>query len=345
LHEKHFLDVYVPSNINDTDKKAPVIFFVHGGGWKRGDRKWNNWPTMSRLYKNVGYACAKKGFVCVVISYRLSSLGKKKNTFIVFVITIILSTICYCLFQFLSYFIVDLSPSLFYDHPLSGYLGCFIFFFGLFLVLFKTLFKEGEEIIKHPDHIQDVSEAYKWTIDNIEKYNGDSSQIFLMGHSAGAHLVALLSLDTTYLENSNAPVDNIKGVIGISGVYNFERLKQTSFGVGQYLYIQPLMHSTHDHIKFHTDISPLTYVRNTHFPFLLLNAKYDFHLQTDALELSESLKTLGVDVEHHENIHTHHGSIIQCIGSKKDSVTPIICDWINKKLELENEKTSIPTIS
>jgi acetyl esterase/lipase len=79
LHKKHFLDIYVPSNINDTDMKAPVIFFVHGGGWKRGDRKWDNWPTRSRLYKNVGYACAKKGFVCVVISYRLSSLGRKKE--------------------------------------------------------------------------------------------------------------------------------------------------------------------------------------------------------------------------------------------------------------------------
>jgi acetyl esterase/lipase len=209
---------------------------------------------------------------------------------------------------------------------------------GLFGVLLKTYFREGEEMIKHPDHIQDVSEAFKWTNDNIERYNGDNSQIFLMGHSAGAHLVTLLSLDTTYLENVNLPVDSIKGVIGISGVYNFDRLKQAVFGIGHYFYVQPLMHSTHDHITFHSDISPLTYARNTQFPFLLLNAKYDFHLQEDALELTESLRKSGVDVEHHENIHTHHGSIIEFIGSKKDSLTPLICDWMDKKMEEKKQQ-------
>jgi len=275
-HEKHYLDVYVPSHINDTEKTAPVVFFVHGGGWKRGDRKWNNWPTRGRLYKNVGYACAKQGFVCVVISYRLSSFGRKKNTF------------------------------------------------------------EGEDIIKHPDHIKDVAQAYKWTSDNVETYHGDKSEIFLMGHSAGAHLVTLLSLDTSYLIEAKAPVQNIKGVIGISGVYNFDRLQKTSFGIANYFYIQPMTNS--NDISILPKISPLTHARITPFPFLFLNAKYDFHLQLDAAEMTEALQLLGVDVVHLTNIHTHHGSIIQCVGSKKDTVTPLIFAWIQKKIESVNHK-------
>jgi acetyl esterase/lipase len=335
-HEKHFLDVYVPSKINDTHEKAPVVFFVHGGGWKRGDRKWDNWPTRSRLYKNVGYACAKKGYVCVVISYRLSNLGKRKHTFLVFMLTCILSTICLAFFQLFSY-LVGFSPSLFFGTPFAGFLMFFVLFMALFAFIYKNFFKEGEEVIKHPDHIEDCCKAYKWTCDHIDNYHGDSSQIFLMGHSAGAHLVTLMSLDTSYLKNASATLENIKGVIGISGVYNFERLKQTSFGIGHFFFIEPLMHTDHDQ-SFFVDISPLTHARSTPFPFLLLNAGFDFHLQTDALELSDSLTKLGVNVEHHENIHTHHGSIIQCIGSKKDVVTPLICDWIKKKTDEENKE-------
>ncbi|WP_223269174.1 MULTISPECIES: alpha/beta hydrolase [unclassified Polaribacter] len=56
---------------------------------------------------------------------------------------------------------------------------------------------------------KEVAAAIKWTHDNIKKYNGNPDQIFLMGHSAGGHLIALVGTNSKYLEN----VDLIKGII------------------------------------------------------------------------------------------------------------------------------------
>lgn len=56
---------------------------------------------------------------------------------------------------------------------------------------------------------QEVAEAIQWTHDSISEYGGDSTQIFLMGHSAGGHLIALVGTNSKYLENT----DIIKGII------------------------------------------------------------------------------------------------------------------------------------
>ena len=56
---------------------------------------------------------------------------------------------------------------------------------------------------------KEVAAAIKWTYENIEKYNGNPDQIFLMGHSAGGHLIALVGTNPKYLENTNL----IKGII------------------------------------------------------------------------------------------------------------------------------------
>lgn len=45
---------------------------------------------------------------------------------------------------------------------------------------------------------QQISEAITWTQNNIENYGGDPSQIYLTGHSAGGHLVALATLNPKY---------------------------------------------------------------------------------------------------------------------------------------------------
>lgn len=56
---------------------------------------------------------------------------------------------------------------------------------------------------------KEVVAAIKWTQENISKYNGNPKEIFLMGHSAGGHLIALVGTNPKYLENTNV----IKGII------------------------------------------------------------------------------------------------------------------------------------
>lgn len=56
--------------------------------------------------------------------------------------------------------------------------------------------------------------AIHWLHENIIRFNGDPSQLYVLGHSAGGHLASML---TTY-ENMNF----IKAVISLSGIFRLE---------------------------------------------------------------------------------------------------------------------------
>jgi len=56
---RHRLDVYAPEARGTA---APVVFFIYGGGWNRGERS---------DYQFVGRALAARGFVTVIADYRL----------------------------------------------------------------------------------------------------------------------------------------------------------------------------------------------------------------------------------------------------------------------------------
>jgi acetyl esterase/lipase len=69
--------------------------------------------------------------------------------------------------------------------------------------------------IKHPNHIEDVASAARWVYDNIAKYGGDPDKMVAMGHSAGAHLVALLATNQKYLNQEGLPITIFSGVVPI----------------------------------------------------------------------------------------------------------------------------------
>lgn len=54
-----------------------------------------------------------------------------------------------------------------------------------------------------------VAEAVQWTKNNISTYKGDPESLYLTGHSAGGHLIALVVTNPKYLKDANI----IKGVI------------------------------------------------------------------------------------------------------------------------------------
>ncbi|HEV7293344.1 MAG TPA: alpha/beta hydrolase [Devosia sp.] len=56
---RHKLDIYAPEQRGDA---APVVFFIYGGGWSRGERS---------DYQFAGRALASRGFVTVIADYRL----------------------------------------------------------------------------------------------------------------------------------------------------------------------------------------------------------------------------------------------------------------------------------
>jgi acetyl esterase/lipase len=76
--------------------------------------------------------------------------------------------------------------------------------------------------VRYPDFLEDSARAVRWAKDNASRFGGDPNNLFVMGHSAGAYIVAMLALDDRWLEKVDlAPDRDIAGLIGISGPYDF----------------------------------------------------------------------------------------------------------------------------
>eukprot|EP01125_Pyxidicula_operculata_P016894 TRINITY_DN5857_c0_g1_i1.p2 TRINITY_DN5857_c0_g1~~TRINITY_DN5857_c0_g1_i1.p2 ORF type:complete len:344 (-),score=35.44 TRINITY_DN5857_c0_g1_i1:1180-2211(-) len=316
-HHKHKLDIIAPTNAN----KLPVVFFVHGGGWKRGDRKWRG-----HLYQNVGLALAKHNFVTVCISYRLSAFGRLGKILLFLLVSALIGGLCFAAYKLLNYFGIFSIP----DDYVQLASACALFLVtGSVYSIQNIYIHEGEEHIKHPDHINDVASAYLWVTKNIHKYGGDPNNIIVMGHSAGGHLATLLALDNSFIKKVGGDLSGLKGVVGVSGVYNFGRLRKINF-IGDMFYVRPALGGNNKTLM--VNASSLTYASKTPFPFLLLNAKRDMHLQRDAAELENALKEHDVEVDRHVVDGTNHMTIISYMNKNYDKTTPIIVDWINKVL-------------
>ncbi len=85
-----------------------------------------------------------------------------------------------------------------------------------------------------PDHafpapVEDAAAAIAFVHKNAKAYGGNPDAIFLMGHSSGAHSVALVSVDPKYLKGVGLDLSVIKGTAALdSAAYNLVRTGEKS---------------------------------------------------------------------------------------------------------------------
>ena len=65
--------------------------------------------------------------------------------------------------------------------------------------------------------LNDLAHNLKWVRDNISRYNGDGDKIYLMVHSAGAHLAAMLAIAPQYCRQAGIDRKNICSVCCLDG--------------------------------------------------------------------------------------------------------------------------------
>ena len=75
--------------------------------------------------------------------------------------------------------------------------------------------------VTFPDFVDDAASAVVALQGPVSRDHEISGPLFLMGHSAGAHIAMLLALDQRYLAAVGSASDSLAGVIGISGPYDF----------------------------------------------------------------------------------------------------------------------------
>ena len=74
--------------------------------------------------------------------------------------------------------------------------------------------------VKFPAFVQDAALAYRWVHENLAKPR--SRPIVLIGHSAGAHIAALLAVNPSYLRAAGTALPAPSGLIGLAGPYAFD---------------------------------------------------------------------------------------------------------------------------
>lgn len=196
-------------------KKAPLLIFVHGGGWKRGSKDNATGAAKAGHYHGLGYAFAS-------INYRLVPDATVES------------------------------------------------------------------------QAQDVADAVAALRGRAAALGFDPDRIVLMGHSAGAHLVALVGTDMHYFATAGLKSDAVRGVIPLDGAA-YDVPKQMAEG-GRF------MAGTYEQ-AFGTDparqkaLSPILHAGQPNAPsFLILHVdRADGTAQSEGL--AAALRKAGTPVE------------------------------------------------
>ena len=248
------LDIYTP----DMKAKLPVLIWVHGGGWAKGDKN-------SVLNARVDFPAVfcEEGYVLVSINYRLTP---------------------------------------------------------------KVLF---------PTHVQDVASAIAWVKKNINQYGGDPSHLNVSGHSAGAHLTALVSTDAKYLETNGMKLSDLKTAIPVdTEAYDIVNLANRFGGTLPSIYGDTFTQDP----EMWKEASPSYHVqKNTGIPSMLIfysggqRAYANPNRKTDAEDFARVLTNSSIEALTYGAQEKTHGEIAAALSDPGDHVTITMIAFLNSK--------------
>ncbi len=238
--ERLSLDVYVRNGLAD----APVILYVHGGGWSRGSKE-------QALFKPAVLAPA--GNLFVSMNYRFRPQASLEEM------------------------------------------------------------------------AMDLAAATVWLRDHAAKYGGDPQRIFLMGHSAGAHLVSLVGTNGTPLERAGGSLEDLRGVISLdTAMYNVPLQMEVAGGSQREAFGE-------DPAVWRR-ASPWHYVEAGKGipPFLVFISDGRAAGPVQAIPFTNRLREAGVEASAHEIAGRAHGPIDFMIGTEGDETTGLILEFLER---------------
>ena len=139
--------------------------------------------------------------------------------------------------------------------------------------------------VRFPAFVEDGAMAVKWVRDNIGRYGGDPERVTLAGHSAGAYIGAMLTLDQRYLRKAGVDPKIVRAAALLSGPYDFypftEARGRNAFGAWPRA----------------AETQPVNFVRADAPPlFLATGSKDSVVLPRNSRVLAERLQALGAPV-------------------------------------------------
>lgn len=187
--------------------------------------------------------------------------------------------------------------------------------------------------VKVEDQAADVSNSVAYLIQNAEKFGIDTDRIILMGHSAGAHLAALVGTDIRYLKQAGFDAAHLAGVIPIDGAaYNVPKQMATGHRIMQNIYLAAFGRDP----ARQRNLSPTHHAAAPNAPeFLILHVERDDG-KAQSTELASALRKGGSKVQLSGvagKAFQGHREINQRLGQANYPATAIVDKWLSERLD------------
>jgi acetyl esterase/lipase len=148
-----------------------------------------------------------------------------------------------------------------------------------YIVVIPDYVKYPEAV--YPAFVEDAAKVTHWLDQNIETIGGDREQIHLIGHSAGAHIGAMLIANEYFLAKYGLKPSFYRSFIGISGPYSFTPETDRYRAIFGPKEKDPMMQANR-------------YINGNEPPMLLLHGNLDFLVNTSNMEkLATAVKNKG----------------------------------------------------
>jgi acetyl esterase/lipase len=171
--------------------------------------------------------------------------------------------------------------------------------------------------VRFPSFVQDGAKALAWVRDHISDHDGDPDRIFIAGHSAGAHIAALLAADRSYLAAEDKDRgDVVRGFAGLAGLYDFTP-------------DEPDLEDMFGPQDRYSAMQVTTFIDGTQPPMLLLHGDADTAVKRYNLERVESrIKEKGGTVRSIVYRGVRHGWIVGALSWVNFRGPPVIDDML-----------------
>lgn len=188
--------------------------------------------------------------------------------------------------------------------------------------------------------IRDIAKSMGWVYEHVAEYGGDPKRIFVMGHSAGAQLAAIVCTDDRYLKEVGVPFSVLKGCVPVDGdTYDVPAIITTAETRRQ-VHGQPQAKFGHRE-KFgndpakHIDFSAVTHIAKDKGipPFLILYVSSHPDTSAQADRLASALKGAEVPAKLHGAKDSTHSKVNEDIGLAADPGTKAIFEFISNLLK------------
>lgn len=179
--------------------------------------------------------------------------------------------------------------------------------------------------VMHPAHALDSARAIAWLVKSGKGF--DPNQVFVSGHSAGAHIAASLATSRSFWSSAGVPTGwRPAGYIGLEGIYDIPAL-----AVRWPTYPQWFLTRAFGDASAWSAASPTLLKNVDHRPWLVIHSRKDELVDTaQSVGFAKAMRKQGVAAEYVEVPFKSHFDVATGLGISGDPATTAILRFIAK---------------